>query len=496
MLIRLIRYLVIPLIAILFIYPPTSQGQEDQASILLDLKKARASYEIAKQKLENDKKLYDNKAISEAEYNKSKNELLSCEVDYQKLILRVIAQQSYIIVEKATKYQTRAGERRVKVILQSTMEGNQEYLQQFEEHFDIFTPEMRSSKIYNIFISLINLEDQTIIGSPYEIRIPVLELGKTATADFGLLRDVESLQVSLNYSGTKDQKNIYLEKDASANFVDIVSTQFSQEADLGSRASFDLSLERFSTTEDVFTLTVVNLPRQVSYEFVDSETNARVSQIKFTQGVTVKRLTLRTFLPDRDDEEIVIDKPLVFYALVLSREEYEKLGNVPDITLDQYERETIQGGKVRLELIPRGVGRIEVRAPSLYHEITVGDSVEMNVTVLNDGTRRLDNIRITTDNPLHWRSIIEPDLIKSLEPDKEQVVHLTFIPPSDAGVGAQEVKIKTEALADNRRVQTEDKTVRIQVQAKTPILWTAVLILFLIGLVLGIVILGIKISRR
>ena len=64
------------------------------------------------------------------------------------------------------------------------------------------------------------------------------------------------------------------------------------------------------------------------------------------------------------------------------------------------------------------------------------------------------------------------------------------------GVGAQEVKIKTEALADNRRVQTEDKTVRIQVQARTPILWTAVLIMFLIGLVLGIVIFGIKISRR
>ena len=75
-------------------------------------------------------------------------------------------------------------------------------------------------------------------------------------------------------------------------------------------------------------------------------------------------------------------------------------------------------------------------------------------------------------------------------------MHLTFIPPDDVGVGAQEVKIKTEALADNRSVQTEDKTVRIQVQAKTPILWTAVLIMLLIGLVLGIVIFGIKISRR
>ena len=376
------------------------------------------------------------------------------------------------------------------------MEGNQEYLQQFEQHFDIFTPEMRSNKIYNIFVSLINLEDKTIIGSPYEIRIPILELGSVEVADFGLLRDVESLQVSLNYGGRKDEKNIYLEKDDSANIVDIVSTQFSQEADLGSQAVYDLSLERFSSTEDVYTLTVLNLPREVTYEFVDGDTGARLSQIKFTQGVNVKRVNLRTFLPERDDENIVIDQPLVFYALVLTRGELEEIGTIPSRTFTLEEINNLQCGKVRLELIPRGVGRIEVRAQTLYHEITVGDSVQMDVTVLNDGTRRLDNIKISTDNPLNWRSIIEPDLIRSLDPEKEAVVRLTFIPPSDVGVGAQEVKIKTEALADNRRVETGDKTVRIQVQARTPILGTALLILLLIGLVLGIVIFGIKISRR
>jgi len=491
------QYVIITsILSLCFNFIAISEAQEDQASLLLDLKKARAAYEIARQKLENDKRLFDNKAISGEEFNKSKNELLTREVEYQKLILRVISQQSYIIVEKAMKYQTHAGERRVKVTLRSTMEGNQEYLQQFQEHFDVFTPEMRSNKIYNIFVSLSNLKDQTIIGSPYEVRIPVLDLGKTADADFGLLRDVESLKVSLNYSGRKDEKNIYLEKDASANIVDINSSQFSQEADIGSQATFDLTLERFSDTDDIYTLSVANLPRQVSYDFIDSDTNARLSQIKFMQGVNTKRLALKVYLPDRDDEEVVIDRPLSFYAFVLSGVESERMGNLRDRQLTQADIDEVQGGNVRLELVPRGVGRIEVRAPSLYHEITVGDSIAMDVTVRNDGTRRLDNIRITTDNPLNWRSVVEPDLIRSLDPEKEEIVHLTLIPPSDVGVGAQEVKIKTEAMADNRRVQTEDKTVRIQVQAKTPILWTAILIMALIGLVLGIVIFGIKISRR
>ena len=68
-------------------------AQEDQASLLLELKKARASFEIARQYHENDKKLLENEAISQAEFNNSKNELLTREVDYQKLLLRLMSQQ-------------------------------------------------------------------------------------------------------------------------------------------------------------------------------------------------------------------------------------------------------------------------------------------------------------------------------------------------------------------------------------------------------------------
>ncbi len=474
----------------------SAPAQQDQASLLLDLKKARATYQSASQKLESDRKLYENKAISEDEFIRTRNEALSAEVDYQKLILRVISQQSYIIVERAVKYQTPRGERRVKVTLRSTMEGNQEYLDQFQEHFDVFTPEMRSSRIYNIFISLLEPGSNTIIGSPYEVRIPTLDMGGATLADFGLLKDVETVSVSLNYGGRKDEKTIFLEKDASASVVDINSMQFSQEVDLGGAASYDLTLERFSTSDDVYKLAVVNLPRQVSYDFLDSETGARLSQVKFGQGVNTKKLSLKAYLPERDDELVVIDRPLEFYALVLSLEQAEKLGDPSGRQFGPEQLAEFQAGSVRLELIPRGVGRIEVRAPSLYHEITVGDSLVLEVTVRNIGSRRLDNVKISTDNPLNWRSRIEPDLIRSLEPEKEAQVSLVFMPPEDVGVGAQEVKIRTEALADNRAVRTEDKTVRIQVKARTEVLWTTVLVLALVGLVVGIVVFGVKISRR
>ena len=140
------------LISILLFMPLLAQ--EDQASLLLELKKARASFEIARQYHENDKKLLENEAISQAEFNNSKNELLTREVDYQKLLLRLMSQQSYISIEKAIKYRTLTGEKRVKLTVRSTMEGNQDYLKQFEQHFDVFTPEMRSGKIYNIYLSI------------------------------------------------------------------------------------------------------------------------------------------------------------------------------------------------------------------------------------------------------------------------------------------------------------------------------------------------------
>jgi len=469
-----------------------SQG-ENEAALLLDLKKVRADYEVAKQKYENDTKLYEEKAIALNDLNRSKNELLSREVDYQKLILKLISQQSYITVEQAVKYQNERGNRKVKVTLKSAMEGNEEYISQFQDHFDVFTPEMRSGKIYNIYVSLVDNETKTIIGSPYEFRIPFIELGKTGIADFELLKDTEALTVSLNYNNKKDEKNIYLKKGGSSNVIDIAAMQFSQEADLSSSATYQLSLERFSTSDDIYRLVVINLPRQITYDFTDG--GSKVSQIRFAQGVNVKKLNLQIYLPDRDDEQIVIDKPIRFQVLAMTNAEYNKLESKDLSAVSTVDLKNLSGSE-QLEIIPRGRGKIEVRANSLYHEITTGKEVSMDITVRNGGRRRLDNIKINAEKPLGWQTIITPDVIKSLEPEKEMSVNIQIIPPKEGGVGAQEVKIKTEAMADNRKVETEDKTVRIQVNAATSVFGTILLILALLGLIGGIIWFGMRLSKK
>jgi uncharacterized membrane protein len=76
------------------------------------------------------------------------------------------------------------------------------------------------------------------------------------------------------------------------------------------------------------------------------------------------------------------------------------------------------------------------------------------------------------------------------------VVAIDFLPPEGISVGDYEPRIKTECIADNRQVESEDKIVRIHVTAKTNVLGISLLVLFLVGLLVGIVVFGIKLTRR
>jgi uncharacterized membrane protein len=204
------------------------------------------------------------------------------------------------------------------------------------------------------------------------------------------------------------------------------------------------------------------------------------------------------YLPKNADEQVLIDQPIEFYCLALDGEQSSRLNEMlaDSPVLEEKNIDDLKAGSVKLEIIPRGVGRVEVQAVSLYHEIKVGQNVSMDVRVKNTGTRRLNNIRVFTDLPLNWRSEIQPDLIPSLDQGKEEIVAIDFLPPEGISVGDYEPKIKTECIADNRQVESEDKIVRIHVTAKTNVLGISLLILFLVGLLVGIVVFGIKLTRR
>jgi hypothetical protein len=469
-------------------------AQESQSLKLLALKKAQLHLEEMKGEFDRALWLKEEGLISEQEFVQKRTAYLQAQVTYQEALISFTGAEARISVASAVKYQDKTGKKYVRVSLKYSSKELKELEKLNIDAKDLF-PLDYLQEIKDVSVSL--RSEGKIISNPYEKTIPSMALEQERQVTFQLLKDVEDLDVHVFYAGKSETTSLFLQKGLSANIVTVNSAQFSQEADLESEATYDLSLEKFSGEANVFRLRVVNLPQQISYEFLDPQTQARLSQIKFTEGTTSMQLSLKLYLPKSADERIVIDQPIEFYCLALDDEQSAQLSQFhQDKHVTSKEIDSLKAGNVKLELIPRGVGKIEVLALTLYHEIRVGENVNMDVRIKNAGTRRLDNIRISTDLPLNWRSEIQPDLIPSLEQSREEIVAITFLPPEDISVGDYEPKIKTECIADNRRVESEDKIVRIHISEKTNVLGIALLVLLLVGLLVGIVVFGIKLTRR
>jgi len=471
------------------------QQQESQTMKLLTLKKAQLHLQETKGDFERALKLKEQGLRSEEDFARIQTAYLQAQVDYQQALINFMGSEARISVASAVKFQDAAGKKYVRVTLRYSSKELKQLAELKINAEDLFPLDFLK-ELKDVYVSL--RSEGKIVSDPYEKTIVSLPLEEQREATFQLLKDVENLDVNVFYAGKNETTAVYLQKGVSANIVTMNSAQFSQEADLESQATYDLSLEKFTGEANVFKLEVVNLPHQITYEFSDPQSQARLSQIKFTEGITSMKLSLKLYLPKNADAQVVIDKPLEFYALTLDNEQSKKLAGMLNANpqLTPKDMEVLKAGNVRLELIPRGVGRIEVQAVNLYHEIKVGEDVKMEVRVKNTGTRKLNNIRMSTDLPLNWRVEIQPDLIGSLEQSKEAVVNIRFVPPTDVSVGDYEPKIKTECVADNKRVESEDKIVRIHISSKTNVLGITVLILLLVGLLVGIVVFGIKLTRR
>ncbi len=470
-------------------------SQESQTLKLLTLKKAQLNLEQMKGDFDRALKLKEEGLISEEDFARTRTSYLQAQVSYQQALINFMGSEARISVASAVKYQDKAGKKYVRVTLRYSSKELKELAKLNIKAEDLFPLDFLK-EVKDVYVSL--RSEGKIISDPYEKRIASLPLEEERQTTFKLLKDVENLDVNVFYAAKSETTSVYLQKGLSANIVTVNSAQFSQEADLESQATYDLSLEKFSGEANIFRLQIVNLPKQITYEFVDPKTQARLSQIKFTEGVTSMKLSLRLYVPKNADEQVVIDKPIEFIALALDSDQFAKLEEIrsDDRFVDAKELEKLKVGNVKLELVPRGVGKIEIQALNLYHEIRVSENVNMEVRVKNTGTRLLNNIRIYADLPLNWRAEIKPDLIASLAQNKEEIVNIDFIPPEDVSVGDYEPKIKTECIADNRRVESEDKIVRVHISAKTNVFGITMLVLLLIGLLVGIVVFGIKLTRR
>lgn len=497
------------------------------------------------------KEQYEAKLISTETYDQALSAYRNAKISYDMALMRILTNASYIIVEKAIKKTSPDGGKIVEITVKNEVGGSfelsklaafgaretrmaggdwdapkagtaslenvsEEDLRSWETAITATLPFLEGQglafedvynlmEISNIFISLKSQASQTsgsvMISDPYEKKIPKLRQNERATVRFALLRDVENCDIEIRFGDKAITKSVYLRLESTAGGVEVDSQIPNVQADMDSTATFNLSLQRFSAGSTAFALRVAQLPEQIDYNFIDPDNNnQQVTRVNFTEGTVRKNIQLQLTMPTRASERVVVDQQIPFTVLVLNDDETGKFDelrrehgrDIPNESIDN-----LNAGIVYLNVTPMGVGRIEVSASTFYYPIQPDEQVDMTITVKNTGTGEIKNVEIKTDLPNNeWNYNIEPALIRSLEPEQEEKVKLVFEPPAEATEGEHILKVKVEAKARNRTIEADDKEVTVEIKPKPDIWGRLILIVLLIGIVLGIVVFGIKLSRR
>jgi uncharacterized membrane protein len=470
-------------------------NERDDQYRLLGLKRAKQAYDVARAEFERQQELYEKELITRTEFERARNIFTDAEVNYQQSLLAVLFEEQFVTVSSAVKYQASDGSKHVRITVANTSGGSAEFLKLVDVDDELFRA-LQPEVIANVYVSVLN-DGNAIIGRPYEAKIERLQYGDPVELDFELLQDLDAVTVFIIYAnGSQRSMKIFLEKDATVDRVLVQSEQFSQEVELGTTASFDLSLELFSGTSNTFSLAVANLPEQIGRYFEDPGSQARLSQLKFTETTQAKRAVLNITLPDRPSDEVLMDKAIPFFVLVMPR---DVKNDLPDLTERQWTEQEIAAldvGYVKLELVPRGIGELLVRLPQLFHSIDADESADVIMDILNEGTHRLDNIEVRVDLPLNWSKTIEPNRIQTLDIGNDARVRLSFTPPPDVAPGKYDIRVRTSAMSNNQPVISEDKTVTVEILGRTNVVATVSIVLALVLLIGGIVAYGVKLSRR
>jgi uncharacterized membrane protein len=493
------RFLLILSVVVMPVVRGFSQGstfnQRDDQYRLLGLKRAYEAWQNERSEYERAKELHARNLLSPSELANRKGRFNDAEVNYMQSMLAVMFEQQYIIVEEAVKYQRANAQKFVRIRLANASRGGTEFQKVMGVDSSLYTM-LQPDVIHNVYVSLQNSR-QEVISQPYEHKVEALRFGAPVSLEFRLLQDVDALTVNMIYgSGTQRSLNIFLQKDESQDRILIQTEQFSQETDLGASATYSLALEPFGAGNAAYQLEVVNLPQQLRWQFVEQGTTARLRQIRFTENAVTRRANLTVYLPDRENAGLEMDKPVSFFVLAIPENRRELISNQPEKVWTASELDALGIGYHSMELIPRGVGRLMVKAPVMYHAVTGSVPVETAITLANEGSRRLDNIQVKLELPSGWERSVSPEITDALDIGAEKQVQLRINPPLGASVGKYEIRVKSSSYSNNQPIYGDDKVLTVEITAEANLAGTLALLALILSVAGGIVWFGLRLARR
>jgi hypothetical protein len=459
----------------------------------------KASLEFFKKSYISQKELDDDLSL----YTQAQQKLKQAEIQLEQTKLDFLANATHITIMEAKKYYDPNNRRMLDLVLKNTSNlalaesalGSNESESQLQSEWQ--SPEQIRAllDIENIIVSIVS--NSSSIGKPYEQIIPLLPYGEKVELKFVLLTDVEEAGVKLKYLDQYTIESIFLEKESLQEKPTAVSSQFSVEGQLGSNITFDLVLEMLVTTENNFSLAITNMPPQINCYFVEG--GARITSVRFTEEVSKHNLILTVSIPQKLDVGM-IDKKIDFQAWIATSAQLEKINKlkrqyVPN-KIPADELDAIDAARVDLTLIPRGTGRLEILINNLFEEIKPQQDVRIRADLYNDGTLTLFNIIPEILPPLNWEARVEPNNIERLLPNEKLQINIHLQPGTDVGVGEYETSIEARGQSGSDVIEAIEKRLKVRISAQTNIMATLLLVGGLVILIVGIVVFGVKLSRR
>jgi uncharacterized membrane protein len=124
-------------------------------------------------------------------------------------------------------------------------------------------------------------------------------------------------------------------------------------------------------------------------------------------------------------------------------------------------------GKTKLVLIPKGIGKIEVKADNLFQESSGSNPIKIPVKLFNDGSRDILDLSLTVRGGTGWENKCSPMAIVALKPQAEDVFNLTLTPPENVHPGEYDFKVAIKGQSDGKTVYADEKTFRVKVNPRT-----------------------------
>jgi len=479
-----------------------------KAQVALDL--AVETHERYKNEYEDSQRLFAQSIISKKELDLalsqhalSQQQLAQARITLEETQLGFLDNATHITILEAKKYYDPNGRRMLDLVLKNTSNLNQAESALVDTdpngtlgHQWQNPDSIRALlDIENIIVSIV--DQGSSIGKPYEQIIPLLPYDKQQKLSFVLLTDVDQVGIRKQFLAKDAIEMIYLEKESLQTVPTLAASQFSLEGALGSDIGYDLTLEMLVTSDHSFSMAVTNMPPQINCSFIEG--GSRITSVRFSEDVSKHTINFRASIPQKLDVAR-IDQAIDFQVWVATTAQLERINRLkrqyaPN-PIPNHDLDNIEAARVDLTLTPKGTGRLETLINNLYMEIKPQQPVDLEADLHNDGTLTLFNVIPEISPPLGWTAQVTPKNIEQLAPDEKHKIQIHLQPGPDAGLGEYETQIEARGQSGSDVIEAVEKRIKIRINAETNLIVTLMLVGGLVLLILGIVVFGVKLSRR